>query len=296
MLTEQDLNIIFSKKDRINILKLEIGTTKQNTGNVVAYTSQSSANPIPIPIFFECNSFVLPTVFLLWKFPNLLIPITAGEPVFSYISSGADLMMPGVKVPRTGYYEPFPTNQYVYVNLTTNKAAVAVGTTVKSSAEMMSDRKGKSVTILHYYGDRLCVLIDCYRVPCIPTYGPPDFLIPNGIEISALSAYVPNSHTETSVPEVSSNVENTDSSTLPLKLDSASMDELLIHCFLTVLKYSKNLSLPVLTSNFYKQMITVCPTGKTLDVKKSTYKKVGNFIHEMSQVSRSHFYNTFRNK
>lgn len=54
------------------------------------------------------------------------------------------------------------------------------------------------------------------------------------------------------------------------------MDNLLLHCFLKTWKTSaKKIDLPILTSNFYRlHMIPACPDGVTLDIKKSSYKKL----------------------
>lgn len=187
-------------------------------------------------------------------------------------------MMPGVVVPPNGY-GAFQTQQPAYMNFTTNKAAVAVGRLAQSSSELMSgDRRGKCLTILHVYGDKLCCL-DHYKPPPLPELGPPDFLTLKTFEEEFPALGQTSSSVNPQQP--SSTVENTSSSS---KSETEQMDELLVDCMLTVLKYSKSLTLPVLTSNFYKQMMSVCPDGKSLDIKKSSFKKVGNFIHEMCKV------------
>lgn len=200
-----------------------------------------------------------------------------------HVLNGADLMMPGVIVPPDGY-GAFQKSQPAYMNFTTNRAAVAVGRTAQSSFELAS-RKGKCLTILHTYGDKLCSL-DHYKFPQIPDMGPPEFLAPKKFEeeFPALGQTPPKAECAENLPECTSTVESSGLAEAAVKSDAEQMDELLVHCMLTVLKYSKNFAFPVLTSNFYKQMKTVCPTGKILDVKKSTYKKMGNFVQEMSKV------------
>lgn len=191
-------------------------------------------------------------------------------------------MMAGVVMPPDGH-GTFPKSHPAYMNLTTNKAAVAVGITSQSSSELMlGDRKGKCLTVVHYYGDRLCHL-DHFKCPSVPALGPPDFLVPRTFveEFPALGQK----------PVQPSADQNSDSLELPpvedvapVKSEVEQMDELLVQCMLTILKYSKSLTLPILTSNFYKQMIGVCPEGKCLDVKKSSFKKVGAFIQGMCKV------------
>ncbi|XP_046405879.1 eukaryotic translation initiation factor 2D isoform X2 [Ischnura elegans] len=61
------------------------------------------------------------------------------------------------------------------------------------------------------------------------------------------------------------------------------MDKLMEYCFLKALKTTaRKLSLPLLTSNFFKlHMIPACPKSDTLDVKRSSYKKLSKFLKEM---------------
>ena len=61
------------------------------------------------------------------------------------------------------------------------------------------------------------------------------------------------------------------------------MDELLENAFLQAWKTSaKKAELPILTSNFFRtHMVPQCPKDKTLDVKKSSYKKLSKFLGKM---------------
>lgn len=65
------------------------------------------------------------------------------------------------------------------------------------------------------------------------------------------------------------------------------MDELLLKAFLQALKTSasaKKVELPMLTSNFFRvHMVKQCPKGKTLDVKKSSHKKLSKFLQAMEK-------------
>ncbi|XP_072135056.1 eukaryotic translation initiation factor 2D isoform X2 [Mobula birostris] len=63
------------------------------------------------------------------------------------------------------------------------------------------------------------------------------------------------------------------------------MDEILLQCFLHALKRKvKKADLPLLASTFLKNhMYPCCPEGRTLDVKKSSYKKLSKFLHSMQQ-------------
>ena len=58
------------------------------------------------------------------------------------------------------------------------------------------------------------------------------------------------------------------------------MDQLLHHCLLKAMKTSlKKQELPILTSNLYaRHIIPACPDNKSLDVKKSSFKKLSKVI------------------
>lgn len=63
------------------------------------------------------------------------------------------------------------------------------------------------------------------------------------------------------------------------------MDALLFQCFLHALKTKvKKSELPLLTSTFLRNhMFSCCPSGKQLDIKKSSYKKLSKFLQAMQQ-------------
>ena len=65
------------------------------------------------------------------------------------------------------------------------------------------------------------------------------------------------------------------------------MDELLMNAFLQAWRTSasaKKAELPMLTSNFFRvHMVPQCPKGKSLDVKKSSHKKLSKFLQAMEK-------------
>ncbi|XP_068585885.1 eukaryotic translation initiation factor 2D [Cebidichthys violaceus] len=63
------------------------------------------------------------------------------------------------------------------------------------------------------------------------------------------------------------------------------MDALLLQCFLHALKKKvKKSELPLLTSTFLRiHMFSCCPSGKQLDIKKSSYKKLSRFLQAMQK-------------
>uniref|UniRef100_A0A2P2I1D3 Eukaryotic translation initiation factor 2D-like n=2 Tax=Hirondellea gigas TaxID=1518452 RepID=A0A2P2I1D3_9CRUS len=66
---------------------------------------------------------------------------------------------------------------------------------------------------------------------------------------------------------------------------SETMDSVLLHCFLKALQQSKGaLPLPLLVSNFYRlHVLPACPDGASLDIKKTSYKKLSKFLKAMEE-------------
>ena len=91
----QLLNTVLSEKKEISILKCSNGTT--------LYTHADSP-----PAFFD-DGFggVYPTLFTLWRLPQMLPELLTHGPVSKFLlpkerSAGADMMLPGVIVPDEG--------------------------------------------------------------------------------------------------------------------------------------------------------------------------------------------------
>lgn len=273
-------------------------------------------------MIFDVRGKWYPTVYFLWKFPNLAHAFTTHPQVMQYLSSGADLMLPGVCTPphNTGLqkYGSLNENDLCYVNLSNNLAAVAVGVAAQSSRYMvLANGRGKCVNVLHFYGDKLCGIEGQSNLP-IPNMGKPEWLVLKSFEddFPALGERIkPDPNVDVEEPEITieltgalcdTNQEDNIQSPEEPESDVAdakeevdtveSMDERLQYCFLVAVKYSKTLTLPCLTSNFFKlHMLPACPEDKTLDIKKSSYKKLKPFLEKMSQVSnkacsiKSHF-------
>uniref|UniRef100_A0A6P7G8M2 Eukaryotic translation initiation factor 2D n=1 Tax=Diabrotica virgifera virgifera TaxID=50390 RepID=A0A6P7G8M2_DIAVI len=301
-LTENDINELLPKKEPLNILK--VVTHNQTILNV--YTIQKR------PIVFEYEDKLFPTIFMLWKFPNIIYAFTTHQQVMSFITSGADLMLAGVVTPHPSTnlpkYGNVLENEVVYVNLSNNRAAVAVGVASQSSGAMnLANCRGKCVNIYHFYGDHLCTVEGLPNLP-IATLGSPTWLRMDSYDndFPALggptkthsdildinkceNGDIPDTpETETVAEEI---IERSDGDnevnyleTESTQDSSENMDDLLIFCFLGAIKYSKTLKLPVLTSNFFKlDMLPICPPTKNLDIKKTSFKKLKPFLKKMSE-------------
>lgn len=246
-------------------------------------------------ITFVHEKVLFPTVYFLWQYPDMLLSFTTHPPVLSKLIDGAHLMMPGVVYPTFNLFSQtatFAANTLACVNLTTNKAAVAVGVTAQSSTEMIrSNNKGKGIVVYHVVGDKLCTL---ENLPCLslPEMGIPEWLKENygKIENLCLEENSESSEKKSEASEIEqvNTEDNLEASEEVCEVTEPSVkevDKLFYTSFLSAIKYSKNLNTPMLTSTFYKVfMVPACPAGKTLDIKKSSYKKLSNFLQSMTEV------------
>jgi len=297
----------------------------------------------PLFFMFDKEKVIYPTIFLLWKVPDLMHTITTQPQVVERLTAGADLMLPGVVT--TGPMNPkvygmFDKGFPVSINTTSNQAPIAVGLTAQSSMDLfMAARQGKGVIILHVFGDHLW---DHGARTKPPQLGPPDFIIKglqtedadedlddnedeeDSDEGEEASEQLTDAMERLSTGELSDDDDEQEEEQaeqveeqvqeisgkkgkkkkgVTLSLDEflgnsnseanssveiegpEAMDALLLHCFLKALKLSANkIEIPILTSNFYRlHVVPGCPDGRTLDVKKSSYKKLSKFLNEMAK-------------
>ncbi|TRY72572.1 hypothetical protein TCAL_00197 [Tigriopus californicus] len=293
LLTEERLNELLPTKDEVVLSKIYTF----NGDSVLVYTHQKN------PLFFELekDKVIFPTVYTLWKYPDLLPSFPTWPLVLPKIANGADLMIPGIVVDyergdKAYLNGKLKRDDAVYVNLTNNRAAVAVGVSYHSSEDLyMAGRRGKGLKILHFAGDKLWE--SGSKVP-LPTMNPPDGL--DFINHTEENQYVSDDENDPAeeiesvqddrVEEVVEGAKDLQVQDVPeVEEDPRSpqeiMDELLENAFLQAWKTSaKKAELPMLTSNFFRvHMVSQCPKGKSLDVKKSSYKKLSKFLSEKSK-------------
>lgn len=288
ILTTEDLKEILPTKDDLSLVKI----LTYNGESAYFYCIEK------LPILFSRGSKLYPTLYLLWRYPNMLKFFTTASEVLPVLQGGADFMAAGVIPQRPNdRFGKFGKNDPVYVNLTENKAAVAMGECALSSQDMyMSAGRGKCVIVLHVVDDELCRF---GTVVPLPQHGPvlgklaePEVKMNSPIEDNKPPSYANTLKAVEKEAEIecqSKQVEAIDSNG---KLDYEqeqnndldSPDDILMYCFLKALNTSvKNIKLPLLISNFYKlHMIPACPDGKSIDIKKTSFKKMSKFIQQMS--------------
>uniref|UniRef100_A0A8B9GVU3 Eukaryotic translation initiation factor 2D n=1 Tax=Astyanax mexicanus TaxID=7994 RepID=A0A8B9GVU3_ASTMX len=215
-LSADDLNELVPNKEELNVVKIYAHKGEAVTLYVIHKN----------PMFFQMEKQLYPTVYTLWRYPDMLAAFTTWAPVVQKLMGGADLMLPGVVVSSAGLPD-VKKGDCCAVNIVSNRAPVAVGTAAMSSSDMRSTD----------------ITIDCVHMLVLLIL------------------------------------------TRVLDLFTEQMDSLLYQCFLHALKATlKKSELPLLTGTFLrKHMVSCCPKGKHIDIKKSSYKKFSKFLQTMQK-------------
>lgn len=322
-LSQDEISELIPNKEEISVMRIMTHSCQ----NVTVFCLCGE------PIFFEMEKNVIPTVYTLWKFPDLLMSFTTWPLVFDKLKGGADLMLPGVIVPSDGVSAlgHFDKGTICTVCVKGNRAPVAVGVTLVSSRDLLEDgMRGKGVMIYHLYQDLLWVHGSKAQLPQLAL-----------LEDEVKSSEVNDLMHDLSVDEVEGtdhdeNTENAvfsggstegdtqkeeggsgelddeinpecggtnteeqenehadleEASTLDLEEEANTqdslldnMDDLLEYCFFCALLRMKKVELPVLTSTFSRSyLLPSCPEGKSVDIKKSSYKKLSKFLQCMQE-------------
>ncbi|CAN6475456.1 unnamed protein product [Victoria cruziana] len=296
------------------------------------------------PIIFDVDgrgSELFPTVFALWKVPELLPAfVLKGGEVSRFVISGADLMFPGISIPPDGL-PPFLAGQPWSVKVPGNNAPIAVGSTMMSSTEAIkAGLRGKALHILHCYRDSLWESVEGRLVPNAGFLEDMVVEDPALVEINTekassedvqndsnhlsdtnanesethekvidAEAATPEQNASTSVQmEVEGDVAkqmtsyfdtlrvaDEDSATVAEEhiddknqhaLSSEEIDILLDKCLLQALHTTiKDKDLPMSGSALWSSHVLPCrPAGVTLDIKKSSHKKLSKWLQSKSSA------------
>ncbi|XP_062125750.1 eukaryotic translation initiation factor 2D [Drosophila sulfurigaster albostrigata] len=247
-------------------------------------------------MFFELDGGQLvPTLYTLWTTPEIIPYFTTHEGVLPKLTNGADLMLPGVVPLGVGLsmYGHYKKGQLVGINLTNNSSAVAVGQLARSSDELyMCGGHGVAVKVLHLFGDKLWShepsLLQQIPVMRTKPLTTDDFPALGAVEQRKVpkTPVQPEQAAELPAEPATDAIE---ASTASLNLDEPeeiadnepTPETMLKNAFLAALKNNgKKLPLPLLTSNFYR-LYVVNEAAEQIDLKKTRYKKLSNFLAEM---------------
>eukprot|EP01023_Acetabularia_acetabulum_P045671 TRINITY_DN4640_c0_g1_i3.p1 TRINITY_DN4640_c0_g1~~TRINITY_DN4640_c0_g1_i3.p1 ORF type:complete len:602 (+),score=116.35 TRINITY_DN4640_c0_g1_i3:61-1866(+) len=270
----------------------------------------------PILVDTSGKGDFFPTVFALWKVPDLVPVIHVKHPAVSqYVVGGADLMVPGVLVDTLPLVEE---GAVVSVGVVGNDAPVAIGKMLLSSENAL-DRiaggaaKGRLVQLMHHYRDFLWQLDDSGYVPndgylqnaVMPVGWDQENsnqedmeqltqdLQQSGIDeqaqqqqqeeeqgCSSNQILLSTNNQQSNVESISQSVESEDQSQ-----PGIDMDDTLITSFLQALhKVIKDEQLPMNSSTLWGHILTVQPPGSRLDIKKTSFKKLGKFLQAQVKI------------
>uniref|UniRef100_A0A669BMV6 Eukaryotic translation initiation factor 2D n=1 Tax=Oreochromis niloticus TaxID=8128 RepID=A0A669BMV6_ORENI len=300
-LSADELSELVPNKEELNVVKIYA----HKGDAVTVYVLHKN------PLFFEVDKKLFPTVYVLWRYPALLPAFKTWPPVLQKLTGGADLMLPGVVVPSCGLPD-VKQGDSCAVTLVNNRAPVAVGTAAVATEQMHSlGMKGRGVCILHTYMDYLWAFGDKSGPPSLPD-AESEAHGENGEECEISDKEeeeVDKCVEEQSSPEETvtdqahsgfeelslveqdeekgekSNEKEEETQDESCLVFTEVMDAMLLQCFLHALKSKvKKSELPLLTSTFLRNyMFSCCPSGKQLDIKKSSYKKLSKFLQTMEQ-------------
>lgn len=306
-LSADELSELVPNKEELNVVKIYA-----HKGDAVTlYVLHKN------PLFFELEKRLYPTVYVLWRYPALLPTFRTWPPVLQKMIGGADLMLPGVTVPSSGLPD-VKQGDCCAVTLVNNRAPVAVGTAAVSTGEMQSSgMKGRGVCVLHTYMDNLWAFGDKSGPPSLPDAESKGEGVNGGeyegdeieeeeeeeeevvvekcaeeeqspsemVTDQACSVIEDLSLAEQEEEKGEKGDEEEEGSQDDQKMPQEIMDALLLQCFLHALKCKvKKSELPLLTSTFLRNhMFSCCPSGKQLDIKKSSYKKLSKFLQAMQK-------------
>ncbi|KAJ2489323.1 hypothetical protein IWW37_004060 [Coemansia sp. RSA 2050] len=250
---------------------------------------------------------LVPTVYTLWQFPTLLPVLWTTSPVISKLIGGADLMVPGLLIPREGLPD-LKKGTLVAICCPGNAAAQAVGVLNLNTQGLQSvaGAKGKAVLITHTYQDHLWQLGSKQPLPAIEFASTTDLVqVDDGSDDNDNddddnnTGSGDNEHNWSVVGQRPSNDKppvpvvpepatddkpSNHSDSVAVDVTPDEMDELLMNSMrqimATVLDEAHTVELlPINASTIYSTyMVPNAPRGRELDIKKSSHKKLAKFL------------------
>jgi len=243
------------------------------------------------PILFDVSGKgdIYPTLYTILLYPNLVPFLEVNTGVESFIFGGANLMWPGVK--NRANLGKFYKDDVRYIKAS-NGIPIAVGTMACTSEELAaSGPTGTAMFVLHFLEDKLWL-------------SGPKLLLEPAINEKAQNEEekIPetnnekNGEEEAEIEEPNQEKDNVESeeekeeNSAPAdeeqKVSAEVMDEHLMEAFLTALKINLDeKDLPMDGGEFYTNNLLPCKRdGVYIDIKNTSYKKLGKFLQAMSKL------------
>ncbi|CAG9571473.1 unnamed protein product [Danaus chrysippus] len=221
-----------------------------------------------VPIMIDLGESLIPTICALWKAPDL-------------IHGGAPLYVPGVNT--HGQFPQYRSGALVAACTGDNAAACIVGRAKISSAELLRDRMSVCLEILHVFGDQL------YKEKKFVKIERPK-LDPGSYNITELLTNEINKLNIQPVKDEWPSLVKTESA--PINEPAVIVDSV-PETITNVSQDEENNDLNNTAESgcmcLFKEPphAAVCMSDRTLDVKKSSFKKMGKFLEAMQRVTSS---------
>lgn len=263
----------------------------QAPSRTVIYASEDTKEPLILDASGKGDYCF--TVYALWRVASLLPVLTVHAPVSEFVLRGADVMLPGVVFSSVEEIQALRKGQLRAVVARGNPAPFAVGELVVDAADLEKHgKKGKALKLVHYVGDELWKM-GPQTVPnegflgqhVVPLHTPTADGREDDAQTNAgvVDANDVNLEEKPAGDEAGEREESEDGSSIAMG-SADDMDALFEQTLLQVLKTGslKEKQLPILASTFHSTIFLPCrPTGATLNVKQSSFKKLSVFLKQM---------------
>lgn len=212
-----------------------------------------------VALVFDFKGKYYPTLFMIWSFPHIVPRLILHENFKSKLSSPSELTIKDLTfVNNDNLLIPLLVDQCVSICTNLCEKIIAIGYLIIDGNTIKNQEKNKDIClkVLHYHKDEL------FKSNILNIM--PDVVLM--MERSFKNA-----------PELNNDIPNQLEDTLTV---IEKMDELLMTCSLKALKHCiKKEMLPILASTFYKKYVmSFCPEGIELDIKKTSFKKLTTFL------------------
>ncbi|KAF0384649.1 eukaryotic translation initiation factor SUI1 family protein [Gigaspora margarita] len=297
---EQNISILPDRINRANI-------TTYNDLHGMLYIEEK--NPTWFRFDKDKREILVPSVYTLWRFPNMLPKIPTFGPVISKLKGGANLMIPGIAFPPEGLPD-VGEGEIVSVTIRgyTYPLAVGIMCVPTNTLKPGSVKKGIAVQIIHIHQDHLWSMGDksqppedeeVIKIDSVTQDQELEEITDDTIEESSETSDL-HAKTKTNVQaydeehgiegsyEEESEIKNNEIEKPSSKYTTAEVDNLLQASFYQALleKLTPPGTLPLTSSQLYSAYVLPSrPVGtdNDVEVKKSSYKKITKFLKAMEK-------------
>ena len=230
------------------------------------------------PIFWrERDGLFTPTVYGLWQVPRLLPRVIVIPNAVSFLAKGADLMAPGLSSSES--LDGLLVGDVVAV-VPLGMQAIGVGRLAMDARQLeASGRKGKVVRMVHTVGDALWEAGSRRQPGADPLW---THRASAAAEDDASSDEASSERSEAESGRSEGKGKERAEETPSDPMCGYTMEELFKYVLVCCLRRIKDKELPMLVSTFTTQTLRAWrPPGTTLDVKQTSWKKMGAFFEAM---------------